>query len=273
MKKNLKILFWVIVIIVSYYFVYQNWGQKYGNITDIEESAITIEEDIVPLSFKTKVLNPNDLYVTFDVKYPYFIKADDSFNATIENLIKTKMNEHIKASKDYWQARLDTQIKGENLPKIPNKEDKLSFFSDFTIVQSNSNYISFVLKYGGFSGGAHGYETEVSFNYDMYTQKIITLDYLFPNDPQYLTTISNISRESLKKQFATVTEEDKKNSSRDAIKEYVDNMVSMINQGTEPKEENFAVFTFTRDKVKIYFADYQVGPHAIGMPEIEINRR
>jgi hypothetical protein len=233
---------------------------------------IPSEEVVVPGSFETKVLNPDDQYVTFDVKYPSFIKADDSFNASIENLVKTKMDEHLKASKEYWQARLDTQMKGENLPKIPNSDDKLSFFSDFTIVQSNSNNISFILKYGGFSGGAHGYETKISFNYDVYTQKDITLDYLFPDNPEYLNTISNISREYLKNQFAIVSEEDKANSSPEALQEYVDNMVSMIEAGTEPKEENFSIFTFTPYIIKIYFADYQVGPHAIGMPEIEIDR-
>ena len=50
-------------------------------------------------------------------------------------------------------------------------------------------------------------------------------------------------------------------------------MVSMIESGTEPKEENFSVFTFTPDKVKIYFAQYQVGPYVIGMPEVEVNRK
>jgi len=50
--------------------------------------------------------------------------------------------------------------------------------------------------------------------------------------------------------------------------------MEMINSGTEPKEENFSVFTFTRDrKVKIYFAQYQVGPYAIGMPEVEVDRK
>lgn len=273
MKKNFTIIVLLLIILFAIGFIFRN-SKPNSEIPKAEESAITIEDVVVTGTFETKVLNPDDLYVTFDVKYPSFVKADDSFNLSIEDLIKTKMDEHLKASKEYWQARLDTQNKGENLLKVPSKDDKLFFFSDFTLVQSNSNYISFILKYGGFSGGAHGYETEVSFNYDVYTHKIITLDHFFSEDPQYLTTISNISRESLKKQFATVSEEDKKNSSPEALKEYVDNMASMIEAGTEPKEENFNVFTFTRDrKIKIYFAQYQVGPYAIGMPEVEIDRK
>ncbi|MFA6515240.1 MAG: DUF3298 domain-containing protein [Candidatus Paceibacterota bacterium] len=272
MKKNLTIIVFLIIALVAIGLIFRN-SKSNNEIPKGEESVITTEDAIVAESFETKVLNPDDLYVTFDVKYPSFIKADDSFNTSIENLVKTKMDEHLKASQEYWQARLDTQIKGDNISKVPSKEDKLSFFSDFNIVQSNSIYISFVLKYGGFSGGAHGYETETSFNYDMSLKKIVMLDSLFPNDSKYLTTISNISRESLKKQFATMSDEDKANSTPEAVQEYIDNMVSMIESGTEPKIENFSVFTFTDDKVKIYFAEYQVGPYVIGMPEVEINRK
>jgi hypothetical protein len=274
MKKNLKIIFLIIIILGSSYFIYKNWNNKEKVVIDnIQQLPIQNEGLIVASSYETKVLNPSNAYVKFDVKYPSFKNVSPDFNSQIETLIKTSMDDHIKASKEYWQSRIDTQMKGENIPKIPTKNDKLSFFSDFTVVQSNSNYISFVLKYGGFSGGAHGYENYVSFNYDLKNKKVVELKDLFANDSNYLTTISTKSRVYLKKQFATVSKEDKDNSSPEAIKEYVDNIVGMIESGTEPTVENFSVFTFTGDKVKIYFAQYQVGPYVIGMPEIEIDRK
>lgn len=274
MKKNLTIIFLFIVIIFPCYFIFKNWRQEEGIITNVEESAITTEDMVISDSFETKVLNPNNAYVKFDVKYPYFIKANDNFNASIENLIKKQIDEYMVMSQENWKARYDTQAEGENISIVPNKEeDKFSFFSDFEIVQSNSTYISFVLKYGGYSGGAHGNENIISYNYKVDTSENIKLDYLFSDDPQYLKTISNISREYLKKQFATTSEEDKKNSDPEALKEYVNNMVSMIKSGTEPTEENFSVFTFTPDKIKIYFNQYQVGPYVIGMPEVEIERK
>jgi len=169
-----------IVILISFYFIYKNLGQKEQIVNNVGESIITIEDEIVVDSFETKVLSPNNAYVKFDVKYPSFIKADDSFNLSIEDLIKKQMDSHMVMSKENWQARYDTQAEGENIPKVPNKEeDKFSFFSDFKIIQSNSNYISFVLKYGGFSGGAHGYENIISYNYDVYKKQIIKLDSLF----------------------------------------------------------------------------------------------
>jgi len=275
MKKNLLIIFWIIVIFTSFYFIYKNWNKKDEvKMNIIEQSTIQDGELVVNSSYETKVLNPSNAYVKFEVKYPSFKNASPDFNSQIETLIKTQMDDHVKISEENWQARYDTQGEGENIPRVPVKdEDKFSFFSDFVIVQSNPIYISFVLKYGGFSGGAHGYENIISFNYDVKNQKVITLKDLFVNNSQYLNTLSLKSREYLNKQFATVSEEDKKNSTPEAIKEYIDNIISTIEEGTMPIEENFSIFTFTGDKIKIYFSQYQVGPYSMGMPEVEIDRK
>lgn len=272
MKKNLILVIFLLAFLVILGLVFK--GPKLNQQIQVDntniQSVAQDEELIVAGSYETKTLTIDDPYVTFDVKYPYFKNADANFNSNIENLLKGKIEDHKKASKEYWQARIDTETKGENIPNVPSKDDKLSFFSDFTIVESNDSYISFVLKYGGFSGGAHGYEINVSYNYDVKNHKDIKLADLFPTDPQYLNYLSIGSRIYLENQFAAVTEEDSANSDPKALEEYVNNMISMIESGTEPKEENFNVFTFTGDKVKIYFAEYQVGPYAIGMPEVEM---
>ncbi len=274
MNKNLKIVLLTTIILVSFFLFYQNWKiYKETEIYD-EQSVVLTEEIVMPSTFETKVLNITNPYAKYDIKYPYFKNADNDFNLNIENLIKTQIEDHKIISGENWQARFNTQLEGENIPVSPvTEEEKFSFISDFIIIQSNSNYISFILKFGGFSGGAHGYEKNVSFNYDIKNQKIIELKDLFKNNPEYLITLSDASREYLKNQLATVTEEDRESSSEEAIKEYVDNIVGMIEIGTEPIIENFSIFTFTPDKIKIYFAQYQVGPYSIGMPEFEINRK
>jgi hypothetical protein len=274
-KKNKQILIiFIIVLLVILVFTVINHKTRVEPKTEKDVTAKVVEGLIVPSTYETKTLNPDDTYVKFDVKYPSFKKADSVFNLNIENLIKNQIQDDIKTSMENWQARYDTQSPGENIPKVPKTDaDKFSFFSNFTIVQSNSSYISFVLNYGGFNGGAHGYENIVSFNYDVKNQKNIALDELFPNDLQYLTYLSTTSRDYLTKQYATVSEEDKKNSDPVALKEYVNNIVGMINSGTEPDIENFSIFTFIPDKIKIYFAQYQVGPYVIGMPEVEVGRK
>lgn len=270
--KNKPILIIFLLVISIILIVVLATSKSKEKVEINTESPVQTEEIVVSDSFETKFLNPDDTYVKFDVKYPYFKNADKDFNLKIETLIKSQIEDDIKLSEENWQARYDTQTAGENIPKTPkNDEDKFYFFSNFTIIQSNSSYISFVLKYGGFNGGAHGYENITSFNYDVKNKKIIELKDIFSNNSQYLNYISTKSRDYLKKEFATVSEEDKKNSAPEAIKEYINNIVEMIESGTEPKEENFWVFTFTKDKIRIYFAQYQVGPYVIGMPEVEID--
>jgi len=274
MKKKIEIVIIILLLIISIYLLYRNQKIKVEMKDVVLQSDVTNEDLIVSNSFETKVLNVDDNYVKFDIKYPYFVNANNNFNLEIESIVKAKIEDHKRISKENWLSRYDTQLEGENIPSIPDTEDdKYSFFSDFEIVQSNSMYISLIFKYGGFSGGAHGYEDNISFNYDIKNQKILELKDMFPNDSEYLLNLSTKSRELLKNEFATISEEDKENSSEIAIKEYVDNMVSMIESGTEPTEGNFSTFTFTPDVVNIYFAQYQVGPYVIGMPKIKIDRK
>jgi hypothetical protein len=75
----------------------------------------------------------------------------------------------------------------------------------------------------------------------------------------------------LKEAYATISDEDRANSDPEAIEDYLENINSSIDSGTEPIEDNFKTFTFTGDSIKIYFAQYQVGPYVMGMPEVEIS--
>jgi hypothetical protein len=273
MKKNPTTIILVIIILVLVpYIVYKNWKPKEEiKVENKIEDTVKNEEMIVKDSYQTKTLNPTDAYMKFDIKYPYFKNASADFNKSIEKLLKDAIVADSQSSKENWQARYDTQVKGDDIPKVPVSEDKFAFYSSYKVIQSNSNYISVVLNYGAFTGGAHGYENNVTFNYDVKNQKNIELKDLFPNDPNYLTYLSKKSREVLKKTYATITEEDKKNSDAEALEQSISWILESIETGTEPKEENFTAFTFTKDKVKIYFGQYQVGPYAIGSPEVEIN--
>jgi hypothetical protein len=272
MKKKLLLIILLLVVLVFLGVVFRSPTIKNDIKTNNTEVIIQNESLVVDGSYQVKTLNIDDPYVTFDVKYPYFNKADGNFNSSIENLLKVKIEDHKKTSREYWQARYDTQEKGENFPIVPATEaDKLYFSSDIIIVQSNPFFISFVLKISGFSGGAHGYETNFSFNYDVENQKVIKLSDIFPNDPQYLNYLSLGSRMYLENKFAAEADANSdENSDPKALEEYAKNMISMVESGTEPKEENFSVFTFTPGKVKIYFAQYQVGPYVEGMPEVEM---
>jgi hypothetical protein len=275
MKKNpTTIILFIIILGLVSYIVYKNWKPKVEEVKveNKVETSTKAEDIVIKDSYQTKTMNPTDSYMKFDVKYPSFKNSDADFNASIEKLLKDTIASDSQSSKENWQARYDTQVKGDNIPKVPTGDDKFAFYSSYKVIQSNSNYISVVLNYGAFTGGAHGYENNVTFNYDVKNKKNIELKDLFPNDPNYLTYLSNESRKSLKKTFATVSDNDREQATAEEIKAVVKDIVTSIDGGTEPKEENFTAFTFTPTKIKLYFSQYQVGPYTFGSPEVEINR-
>lgn len=226
---------------------------------------------IVENSYESKILNEKDPYVKFDIKYPYFKQADNSFNESILILIKEQIKNSKETSKENWKARYETQMEGENIGEYPkNDDEKFYLYSDFNITQSNPYFISFILTYGAFTGGAHGYEAKIAFNYDVVNKKVLTLKDVFSPSFNYLEYLSKESRGYLYKEYAEIKDGEEGDENMD---DYFDGIKEMIDMGTEEKEDNFETFTFTKDKIKIYFSQYQVGPYAMGMPEIEVYRK
>lgn len=264
-------IFLLISLSIGLVFFFSNRQQ---NLPFEDKEKIELKEEeslVVEGSYQTKKLTIDDPYINFDVKYPYFKDADINFNLSIEDFLKEQMENDRLIAKDNWQTRYNLQTTEDNIPEQPNPEEKFYFYSDFSIIQSNSSYISFILSYGAFTGGAHGYEVKKSYNYDLKNNRPITLADIYGDDEDYLDKLSQASRQMLKEAHATISDEDRANSDPEAIEDYLENINSSIDSGTEPTEENFKTFTFTPSGIKIYFAQYQVGPYVMGMPEVEIS--
>ena len=224
--------------------------------------SIETDDLIVGGSYETKIISEGSDYVTINAKYPYFPQASAEFNMQVETVVKKVIAEHKESAEDNWKARYETRVPGDEITEKPaSDEDKWPLVADFTVSQSNANYISYVLEYSGYSGGAHGYASKVSFAYDVKNSKILTLKDLFSNNPDYLKTVSEASRADLKKQYVVMNDGEDTSS-----------LISMIEDGTQPKEENFSVFTFTSTTITLYFGQYQVGPYVLGMPEVQLTR-
>jgi len=248
---------------------------KENDIIPIEKKEQSFPKNnlIDSKTFEIRVMKIDDPYVKYEIKYPHFLYANRELNNGIKKFIQEASRAHGITSRENWLTRYNTQEEGGFITKVPSsEEEKFYFFVDFEIIQSNSNYISLLLKYGGFSGGAHGYENKSSLAYDVSQKKYLGLKDLFPDNPGYLKTLSVISRDKLKDQLVQSIKEGEVGLKEESLNNYANNIVSAIELGTEPKEENFNTYTFTPDKIKVYFAQYQVGPYSIGMPEIEIDR-
>lgn len=273
-KKNLIIILILMIAIVALAILFS--GPKETKIPKImnNQQLTTDEEDVIVETFESRQIKKDDKYVNFDIKYPYFFYAGPDFNSQIKDFLETQIEAHSLTSRDAWQARYQTRSEENEIAEFPrNNDEKFYFFSDFEVIQSNSSFISVIVHYGGYSGGAHGYENRVSFNYDIKNKTKVELIDLFAGNSNYLQILSDKSKIYFQdlldsKIKETFTEED----DNQAVQDYVSNYMTMIENGTKPTKENFSVFSFTKDNIIIYFGQYQVGPYSDGAHELEISR-
>jgi hypothetical protein len=267
-----KTLFFIVVIVLVGFGVYKVLSISSKTVTTNQETPDQVLETnlVIDESLATeKTYSTLDKYTTFKIIYPQFKNASPEFNKKIEEFITTGINQQKKDAADNWQARYDTQTKGENIPQFPKEVDKFYFNASWKPVQQNDKFISFTLTISAFVGGAHGYETITAFNYDVVNKKEVTLAELFPQDASFLKTLSDFSRKDLTAQFRkrleVKTKEDEKN--------FQSGVMPMLVDGTTPTLENFNVFTFTDEIVTIYFNQYQVAPYAMGGSSVVISRK
>ncbi len=169
------------------------------------------------------------------IRYP---KMYDAVKMEYQKDFNLQIEEMVKEKKRYYE---------QLVKEMP--EDIISPYSlyySFDIKYYDKDFISILFYSYEFTGGAHGITVLYSYNYDFYQRKIITLDDMFFGD--YLDEISRFCIEDLKK--AGLEDEE------------------WIKEGAAPKPENFTVYNFLKDGILFTFPHYQVGPYAIGTPEV-----
>lgn len=248
--KSLIIVGLLIVILVGGAIItHKRGGLPHQQIPQVTEAPVLTEQS---------VQEETDLYV-IDVKYPEYSGVSAEFNAKIKQAAIGYIDEFKAAATADRQARLDTASTPAERTDIINNPWKYGYGVGYTPVQTNEQYVSLLMHQNGFEGGAHGYDVIHTFNYDVPNQKELTLADMFPNDSNYLQTLSTTSREQLKAKLGEWYSEE------------------MLIEGTTPTLENFSEFTFTnpdlnsgQSMITIYFQQYQVGPYAIGQQTVEI---
>jgi len=124
-------------------------------------------------------------------------------------------------------------------------------------VYEDDKNISFLLSVYTFTGGVHGETTLIPINYSKNTKTLLSLKDVVGGtlSQAVLTKLSQESRKLLQEQQK---------------KGVFNSNTEWIEQGTEPSEENFSVWLFKGDHIRIVFQQYQVAPYSEGMPEITI---
>jgi hypothetical protein len=240
MNKNIIITLALVVVIAA---VFWFSGPK-QTVTDSGSLQISI------ISMKD---SSNRLYA-INVEYPQFANAPTSFNAEIADFVNDNIAEFKKISAENWQARQDTAPLGE--PKQEFPDQPFYFTLSWEPEQLNQNYVSFVVRFYEYIGGANENQNLKAFNYDLKSGREVSLADLFPSVPDYLDKISDLVRSSLSSQLDAV--------SGGHVQ------TDILNQGTEPTLDNFSNFVFNDGVVTFYFPKYQVAPGVFGEQYVSI---
>lgn len=222
---------------------------------DREIGLLPTEEQTETQAHEVKVvvksIRESNMYYDINAEYPQFEGVAPIFNQTIEKTVTDAVADHKNQSEDNQKYLIDLD---RSEGREPRAADQYQLYVKYEQAQVNPQYISLVMRIGGYTGGAHGYENVVTFNYDVANQEMLMLSDLFPNDPNYLTTLSDYSRQQLRASLGDYANE------------------TFIVDGTNPTVENFKNFTFTDDAITIYFTQYQVAPYVAGEQRIIYRR-
>lgn len=177
--------------------------------------------------------------VIIDVNYPLIkniqdISEQQKFNQYIGDIIKTEVNT--------FKEMVDTSF-------LPYPEMRSSFDIDYSVLYQENDFLSILFYTYAFTGGAHGMPYVFNINYDFIAKEDVKLSDVFKGS--YLEILSNSSRTQL---IENGFDDDE-----------------WLREGTSAvKPENFSAWGFNGKEIVIIFQAYQVGPYAIGMPEVSI---
>ena len=110
-----------------------------------------------------------DQMFNINAEYPQFKLANDAFNKKIEELINQKLSSFKENASRNWEAL-------RSMPDSPFGEYPAPFYFEavWKPIQTNKDYISFVINLYSFEGGAHGNSEVFAFNYDLKNKKEVT---------------------------------------------------------------------------------------------------
>lgn len=210
---------------------------------EFNNKIVTINSNEILVNIDTQTLTKNDKYINSILNIPIII----SLNKENEKFINDKIREDIMEfyDKSYEEAK-------RYLDSINISDDKFVSNVDFEVKKNSDNILSLKVRYYKYSGGAHGYYNDITYNVDMRNKKLLTLSDLFKENSDYI----NVINEEIRHQIEEIIKNNK---------EY-----KGIYQFKSIEENNN--FYIQDDNIGIYFDLYEIAPYAAGQPEFLINK-
>lgn len=203
---------------------------------EIPADQLLIEKENIVVYFET--------YEQADEEYNYEIKLEYP-QVRVENIeIQNKINDALKG---------DSVLHGESLI-----EEAMSYAEDLEVsyvnegtssiyaVYADDNILSIVMEYYRYTGGAHGFNMRVPYNFDLATGEFIGMGYVLDANEDAVAVINQQIEEQ-------ITED------------------MMLFEGSDPSiDQNFTMFYFTEDDMVIVYNQYEIAPYSSGIIEFNI---
>lgn len=221
---------------------------KYRDIAlknSADESYTSMSMEKTTLVFQDRQITDNTAPLRIAITYPY-VEGMVGFNAMAEAAANIQLGDFKKNSLENDQAI--KEVDPEGYAKYP-REYTLDISYDQGLLTSDT--VSAILRVANYTGGAHGAQYFVPLNYSVKDARPLTVADIFPNDPNYLQTISEFCTTELTKQI------DERGGTGAAAG-------SWITDGAGPVAENFQDFLLQDETVTFYFPQYQVAAYALG---------
>lgn len=176
------------------------------------------------------------------------------------------------AKRDFLRAIPDPQ----QFPEFADRQMQLQV--DFAVAARTPRFVSVHETGASATGGAHPIPIDGSFVYDNHTRKIITLDDLFTNPAQARGRFSKLARKTLQSRLLT-NQPDASDATPEARRQWRENMLGMIQDGTRPTPQNFSEFIIQSGPsgrasgLRLIFSAYQVAPYVYGAQTVDIPAR
>jgi len=187
------------------------------------------------LEFSNEV-NTDVLYGS--ISFPVFF---DINNFAVEKFInETIYNDIHSFLRETYQMSLDTKRIAKETDSTLRKSNIFIAFKVFNF----KNYLSIVIDYSRYTGGAHGITTRKAYNFDFQNGIQLKLSDL----------ISNNTRKKIIEKINKVIENNKQR--------YFDKKIEYLSQEQ---------FYLSKEGLIIFFQQYEIAPFASGIPEFKFN--
>lgn len=199
----------------------------------ITDKKVQSESEFLKVNIKYPILSVKESYKN-DFKSDNIKKVNEDITSTINNF---KNNIEV-ASKEYEKNKDNTGMKYQ-----------YEAFVDYNYVYNKDSIVSIPITMYEFTGGAHGFTTLTSFNYDIKEGNKIKLSDLFSEGCNYKEIINGHIAKEINKDKSIYF------SGEEGFKGISDNQTFYIEE----------------DGIVIYFGLYEIAPYSSGIPKFKIS--